>query len=371
MIAKFRKKKRPPEPLSSKWEEETEGAERTSSRSWSGLPGLAALALSGVVLFLAWMGLWEQSHPAAAAARGMWKADTAVRLKSVHELEHLGADDPEVAIPALITGLSDSVAGIRSEAASALVTVINGAGKTEVGWSEARDALEALLESLKDPDPAVRIASAQGLWMIVVSWQGPLGVIDLSTIDDALEQVAGDPDPAVRLTAICGLGVIGPRISDEAPPALIAALEDASEKNRNTAAEYLVRFPQEVIRLIPSLVKSLEKAQPEFRAGYAGLLGKIRPPAFSADAVPALEAVLSSRDAEVRYLAALALASFGSDAHETVPALLAILTSEDLVDRASRTPTRLTGRDPVIAVVEALGRLRLRRRVPGTRRRPC
>jgi HEAT repeat protein len=356
MIERFGRN-RPSDPLTPEFEGEAEGAERRFSRSRSGVPGLVALMLSGVVLFLVWLSLWERNHPAAAAARGMRKAEVAGRLKAIHELEHLGVEDAEVAIPALIAGLSDSNAGVRSAAALALVVVINGAARTETGGVEVRDAIKALLESLKDPEPGVRIAAAQALWMIVVAWQGPMRVIDLAAIDDALEQVAGDPDSGVRLAAICGLGVIGPRISDEAPPALIAALEDESEKNRKAAAEYLARFPREVIRLIPSLVKSLERARPELRTGYAGLLGEIRPPVFSADAVPALEAALGSRDAEVRYRAASSLAAFGSAASKTVPALLSILKAEDGVDHAGRATTPAPARDPVVAVVGALGQL--------------
>ena len=54
--------------------------------------------------------------------------------------------------------------------------------------------------------------------MIVVTWQGPPGAIDLGMIDGAMERLTADPDAEVRHSAICGLGVIGPRISDEAPP---------------------------------------------------------------------------------------------------------------------------------------------------------
>lgn len=136
-------------------------------------------------------------------------------------------------------------------------------------------------------------------------------------------------------------------------PALIAALEDESAENRQAAAKYLARFPREVIRLIPSLVRSLERARPELRSGYAGILGAIQPPAFSADAIPALEAALGSRDEEVRYLAASSLAAFGGEARKTVPTLLAILRDEDGVDHAGRALTTAMARDPAIAVIGA------------------
>jgi HEAT repeat protein len=342
-----------PDPEASEFEEEAGFGEYRLVRSWSGVPGLVAVLLSGGILFLAWLGLWERNHPAAAAARGVRSAEPAGRLKAIRELEHIGAEDTEVAIPALIVALSDSDAEVRAAAALTLVTVINGAVRTDSDGDDIRAAVTALLGSQKDPDAAVRSATAQALWMIVITWQGPLGVLDLGMIDEALEHFAADPDAGVRHAAICGLGVIGPRISDEAPPGLIVALEDESPRNRTTAAEYLSRFPREVTRMIPSLVKSMERARLPFRAAYAEILGQIRPPLFSADAIPALVAALRSPDAEVRCLAAASLAEFRDAAGEAVPALLAILRGPDETGPARPA----TSRDPVISAVEALGRV--------------
>ena len=217
--------------------------EGSRSRSWSGVSGLVALLLSGGVLFLAWLAIWERSHPAAAAARGIRSEQVDARLKAVHELENLGAEDTEVAIPALIAGLSDSEAAVRAASAQGLVTVISGAARTESGGMDVRDAVKALLECLDDPDPPVRSACTQSLWMIVISWHGPLGLIDLGLIDDAMVKHAGDPDPGVRYSAICGLGMIGPRISDEAPEALIAALEDESPEEPHHGRQLSAPLP--------------------------------------------------------------------------------------------------------------------------------
>jgi HEAT repeat protein len=342
-----------PDPEASEFDDEVESGEIRLFRSWSGVPGLAAVLLSGGVLVFAWFGLWERNHPAAVPARGIRSADPSERLKAIHELEHIGGDDTEVAIPALVVGLSDSDAKVRATAAVALVTVINGSTRTDSGADEVRGAVTGLLGLQGDPDATVRSATAQSLWMIVVTWQGPLGAIDLSTIDEALERFATDPDVEVRHAAICGLGVIGTRISSEAPPGLMVALEDDSPRNRLAAAEYLSHFPRAVIRMIPSLVKSMEKAQPPFRAAYAEILGQVRPPSFSADAVPALIEVLRGHDAETLCLAASSLAEFRDAAGKAVPALLAILNRPD--GMAAARPG--TNRDPVISVVEALGRL--------------
>ena len=56
---------------------------RGDRRRGRGLTGLLALAISGLVLYLAWCILWERSHPASAAARGVHKSDSAARLKAI------------------------------------------------------------------------------------------------------------------------------------------------------------------------------------------------------------------------------------------------------------------------------------------------
>ena len=105
--------------------------------------------------------------------------------------------------------------------------------------------------------------------------------------------------------------------------------------------------------MIPALVKSMEKARTPFRAAYAEILGQIRPPSFTADAIPSLIKGLHSPDAEVRCLAATSLAEFRDAAGKAVPELLAILNRPDGM---APPPPEMT-RDPVVSLVEALGRL--------------
>ncbi len=62
---------------------------------------------------------------------GIRSPDLAERIKAVQALEHIGAEDTEVAIPALVVGLSDPDAAVRISAAKAMVTIINGAMTTD------------------------------------------------------------------------------------------------------------------------------------------------------------------------------------------------------------------------------------------------
>ncbi len=80
-------------------------------RRGPGLTGPLALAISGLVLYLAWCVVWERSHPAASATRGIRRGDAAARLEAIRQVERVGPQDPEVAIPGLIGGAGRPRAG--------------------------------------------------------------------------------------------------------------------------------------------------------------------------------------------------------------------------------------------------------------------
>ncbi len=120
------------------------------------LPAVAALVVSVAALWLGWLLIWENNHPAASAARGTRSAGAAERLKAVHELESTGLDDAGVAIPALISCLKDPDAGVRAAAAMGIIPVMSNVNTRSDGAEIARAAVSALRESLKDSDAAAR-----------------------------------------------------------------------------------------------------------------------------------------------------------------------------------------------------------------------
>ena len=191
--------------------------------------------------------------------------------------------------------------------------------------------------------------------MIAQSWYGAPSAVDLARVEDALIAAAADPQDIVRLAAVRGLGVIGPKVGDDPPAVLPSALEDESVKVRAAAAEALARFPRGLPRILPSLVRSFEKAPPEVRASYTAVFDRIRPRTFTAEAVLALASVLASPDAEVRYLAATALAAFGDRAYPAIPALIATLRRPGRED--GRASALVEDRDPVLAAAQALIRI--------------
>ena len=194
-----------------------------------GLTGLLALAISGLVLYLAWCVLWERTHPASSAARRVHQGNAAGRLAAIRELEHLGPQDPEVAVPALIDGLSDPVAANRAAAAESMAAAVPGIGAIGPGREEVRDALAALTERLGDPEAAVRVRAAHAICTIVLAWHGSAQAIELDALEAELLRRADDRDADVRAAALQGLSALAQRISDAPPDRLIAALEDPSE----------------------------------------------------------------------------------------------------------------------------------------------
>src|SRR5262249_10302377 len=144
-----------------------EAGSRDDRRRGAGLTGPLSLGISGLVLYVAWCVVWERSHPAATPARGMRQGGAAARLKAMHEVERIGPQDAEVALPALIGGLSDPDPRNRVEAARGLVAVIQGLEAANSDPELVHDAVMALLGRTADSQPDVRTRVAQALWMIV------------------------------------------------------------------------------------------------------------------------------------------------------------------------------------------------------------
>ena len=340
--------------------DEADRESRGDRRRGRGLTGPLALAISGLVLYLAWCVVWERSHPAASLARGVRSGDGAARLKAIRDLERLGPQDPEVALPALIGGLEDPTPGNCEAAAEALVAVIQGVEGTGSDPEHVHDAVLALLGRIGDPRPMVRARSVQALWMIVLIWQGAPLVIEPDAIAAAMEAAAVDREIEVRQAGLRGLGVVGQRFFADTPPRLIAALEDESEAVRVVAVQALAMDHRGLVRLVPTLVKSLEAARPECRSAYLGALKLVGAPMSRSGTVPASEVIAAlrsafgSRDHEVRCQVISSLGEFGPEAREAIPALLAIL-DEPGDDGSAGSPSEPSTNDPVAAAAAALG----------------
>ena len=130
-------------------------------------PGVVRLlillaAIGGAVLWTARI-VWENRHPAIAAARGLKAGSAPERLAAVRNLTDAGVTDTAVAIPRLTSALNDPDAGVRTATVESLGLLIAYSIRSRASEREARAAVPALLDSLKDSQAAVRIAAIRVL----------------------------------------------------------------------------------------------------------------------------------------------------------------------------------------------------------------
>ena len=233
------------------------------------------------------------------------------RQQAAQTLSKIGPD-AKAAVPALTEVLKDKDKDVRDAAAEAL-------GK--IG-PEAKAAVPALIEALKDQYEHVRELAAQALAQI-----GPEAKEAVSALIEALK----DQDKSVRINAAQALAQIGPE-AKEAVSALIEALKDQNEDIGipACAAEALGKIGPEAKAAVPALTealkyKSARRAAPSYadvlryrsvmvRAFAAEALGKIGPEAKAA--VPDLIEALKDKDKDVRRAAASALGKIGPEGAE-------------------------------------------------------
>ena len=180
------------------------------------------------------------------------RGDAAARLKAIRELEHLGPQDPEVALPALIDALDDPEPVNRGAAAEGLVAVIPGVRLIDSDPGPVREAVAALMDRLGDPEPAVRVRASESLCTIVLAWHGSRAGHRPGR-DRGGADAAGPTTPTPRSAwRPCGGSPRWRRrLSDDAPPPrLIAALEDQSEAVRIAAAQALARSSTAMLRML-------------------------------------------------------------------------------------------------------------------------
>jgi HEAT repeat protein len=138
-----------------------------------------------------------------------------------------------------------------------------------------------------------------------------------------LVQMLKGTDQAARAEAAQELGLIG-RYAKSAVPALLEAMQAPGAPVRVRAAEALVRIdPAQQQAGVNGLIASLQDKRVEIRRAAAEALGHLG--ADAKPAVPALIEALKDADPEVRWIAVDALGHVGADAKPAVPALVAAL----------------------------------------------
>ena len=327
------------------------------SRFQTGMRGLiAAVACFGVIAWSA-RSVWDRYHPALAAIHGLESRNPSDRVRATRELMAAGVNDPAQATPPLLRALEDPAAEVRAGAAEALGVIAGQAVVHGPTGDVARAGTGGLIRSLKDDDPAVRIAALYALER-VTSTPGSDLTVDLPAVAAALAAMPGDRDDEVCLLSLNMLTRCDPLRSATPPESLGTALRDPSARIRAAAARALGKYSSPLDPWIDSLLRDLEDADREVRMACAQALTQGRA-GVSAAGVPALLAALGSRAQLVRYCAARALEPY-AQAHGVAEALLPALVA---LTREPRDRMELEYHEHRSQCVRMLGQL-----APGTAR---
>jgi HEAT repeat protein len=308
---------------------ETTRAETGRGNAWrfqAGIRGLiVVVACCGVVAWSA-RTLWESQDPVADAARRLHYGTPARRAMVVRELKELGLDGRGPAVPPLIAAAGDPAAEVRIAAAEALGVVGGEDARARPAGAVGGVALGALIRSLKDREPSVRIAAMEALEHIATTPR-PAATIDVPTIIDALAAAASDRDEEVRLVALKSLAKCGRLGPGRPPEAVVAALEDRSPRVRAAAILALASVPCDLDPWFSYLLRGLEDKDSGVNMACWMAFARAHPPGFSTAAIPALVAALESPSPSVRSNAAAALFPHASNprAATAIPALLKLL----------------------------------------------
>jgi HEAT repeat protein len=161
---------------------------------------------------------------------------------------------------------------------------------------DAKAAVPALRELLKDADAHVRSTAAMALWKINRD----------DAVLPALMALLQDRGFEARTAAVYSLGVDLQAAAQPAIPLLVKALWDAAPEVRVAAPEALGRIGPAARPAVPALLVLLgDDQQEDVHSAVAEALGLIGPPARAA--VLVLQRRLEHADAYVRACAALAL----------------------------------------------------------------
>jgi HEAT repeat protein len=344
------------------------------------------VATSSLVIWSA-RRIWEDSTQ-SPYIRVLQFGNTADRRIAARKL--LATPRPgeaEKAVSALILGLGDDDAEVRTASANSLGSVLR---ELLDGWKTTPGALRtnqplvstasrALIGLLNDHNKGIKTEAIRSLVAVhfrsvprahaLPQWL----CLGLDPSDKTLPQelraslvkTLSDQDDGVRAIAALALGELGPFLSQDIPVELLDLMNDNVTQVRQTAASACGRYEDGLRPLVPDLFARLERAQPPFRNALRVCLNGWRGKADTS-LVPLLRQFLRSSSPNVRECAAVMLARLGSNAVAATPELLAVLNEpfaeeqpkrewpDDQPDPASHAVWALSYFPPTPQIVAAL-----------------
>jgi HEAT repeat protein len=221
------------------------------------------------------------------------------------------ADDP----------LPELVRALRSQNPSDRVRAAKGLGR--LGWL-AREALPALVGTLRDADAKVREAAAHAI--------GLMGPEALPT----LVVMLAHEDKYVRRNAVWAMAKLGP-LARPALGDLCAALKDADPRTASGAAQALGSMGTDGADAVPALTEAMRGTNIVLCRLAAKALSQIGPPALAT-----LIAHLQHADPFVRGESALAIGWMGGAARTAVPFLARLVRGSEAALVCTPAPLSLT-----------------------------
>jgi HEAT repeat protein len=247
----------------------------------------------------------------AALGQALSEKEQIVRQNAAWALGRTDARAASALVRALRDDSCDSL--VKRDAANALYAV----GNTDP--EVMRPAMDALLKMCADKEPEVRKAGLTPLVQLV-------SAKDTEAVP-VLKAALRDPELEVKRFAAMALSNIGGSAAADAVPILRDALRTGNLQVRRSAAIAMHNIREAAAPAIPELLTALNESDEELRKNAALALGAIGRAA--GPAVPALVKIVTDPDvkAEVRKVAALALASMGDlpQLRDQLPQLLAVL----------------------------------------------
>jgi HEAT repeat protein len=347
---------------------------RSRIRTW-----VALLACGGGLLWASFV-LWEDRHPAMAAARGLRSSQIATRLDAVRKVTEVGMTAAGEALPPLVGALTDPDEGVRTEAAKSISLVGAYGIRTGSSGDVMPATVSALFQALNDQSPVVRTEVIHAL--VNLSMTRPPGggggrgskpaggsavpaksLIEPERLDEALTGMLGDPSTSTRATAMHALAAMDSKTKGAPPKAVVSALDDPEPAARAAAIATVATFRQNLEPLVPHILKALVPAEPQqVRAAALRALELIDSSAISATSVPELLAALKNPDRDVRLGVLTLLARLDREARiAAIPGFIDALKEPTDTDVRRVTPPVTTYQGPVFVSAEALAKT-----APGT-----
>jgi HEAT repeat protein len=290
-----------------------------------------------------------------------------VRAHAAYALGALGTAAADAADALSVAAAQDSDAQVRRQAVRALSRI----------HSEPQLAIASLGNALEDPDPAVRVAALDSLTsagpaavpVLGKALENPatrywaalaLGELhkDAKPALGALVEAMKDERPEVRREVLVALARIGPDAA-AAVPAISALLADPDASARHAAAFALGHIGPQAASAAPLLVRDRQSKDPLMQAVSAWALAHIDPTdaAVRRDAIGLLTQAIRDKNPRVQGAAFRGLIELENDPTKLVPALsLAITESDPSLVHDILSAAASLGESGIPVLIEALKR---------------